>query len=218
MLRRALATLLCLAACNDKDDTTAATTTGDSTGAASTSSASASATATTSGTTTSGATTTTTTTGATSGVTTGDLPPGTCHNDADCGDPLLLCFHPGEANCGPCQADPMECTEDAQCTPDVCETFALICACSGDVGHECRPACTPDTCPEDKVCDEGTGHCVYVSCDGGPACPPLHDCVPGSGGNDCVRWDCAADAECDGGFCVEGRCYDQLGNCEELGR
>lgn len=147
--------------------------------------------------------------------TSGGLPDGACQSDADC-DPNSFesCFSGDDENCGPCQADPMECLQDRDCGEGVCEEIAIQCGCDGPVSHVCVAKCSSDAdCLDDKVCDLESGHCELVSCTAGAMCPPQFDCVPDAGGDDCVRHPCESDAECTAGVCVEGGCFDDYGVC-----
>ena len=145
----------------------------------------------------------------------GGLPDGACRSDADCDqNNFESCFTGDDANCGPCQADAMECLQDRDCGEGVCELIPIQCGCDGPVSHVCVPKCTGDAdCVDDKVCDLDSGRCEFVSCTAGAVCPPQFDCVPDAGGDDCVRHPCESDAECTDGVCVEGGCFVDYGVC-----
>lgn len=145
----------------------------------------------------------------------GALPDGECRSDADCDATRFeQCFNADEPNCGACQIDEMQCLTDRDCGEGVCDQVPIACGCTGPINHVCVAKCTgPADCGEGEVCDLDTGHCAPVSCTEGGTCPPLFECVPDSGGDDCVRRSCDADAQCDGGACVEGKCFEGYGLC-----
>lgn len=158
----------------------------------------------------------TTTTATTTAATTGDLPDGACRSDADCAAQDEQCFAPGEANCGDCQGPSEPCVLDRDCADGtVCAPFVASCPCD-PTARGCVPKCDGD-CGPAATCDPDSGQCVPLTCSQDDlACPPHFHCAPGSGADDCERDTCAADDECDGGFCVESRCHDGLGHCSPL--
>ena len=198
------------------DSTAGASSSGSShssTGAGTTAPTSASA---TDGTTSAADTGALTTGAGTSGDTgdTGDLPDGACRDGADCTDRSESCFAPGEQNCGDCQTPDSPCLDDAGCDAGfVCLPFEAPCACNlGERG--CVPVCEPDGCGPEASCNVETGACEPFKCaDDDTLCPLHFDCVPGSGGDDCVRHPCSADADCGGTPCVEGGCHEAFGVC-----
>jgi hypothetical protein len=149
----------------------------------------------------------------------GMLPDGECQSDADCDADLFeQCFNADENPCGPCQADEMQCLADRDCGEGVCELIPIACGCNGPINHVCVAKCEgPADCEEGDVCDVETGHCGPVSCTESGTCPPLFECVPDSGGDDCVRLPCDVDAQCDDGACVEGKCFEGYGLCMPQG-
>lgn len=219
--------LLLLSACGGGGGTTDGAT--DSTAGASSSGSSPSSTgAGTTAPTTSSASDVTTTVADTGGLTTGtgtsgdtgdtgdtgDLPDGACRDSADCLDRSESCFAPGEQNCGDCQTPDSPCLDDAGCDAGfVCLPFEAPCACNlGERG--CVPVCEPDGCGPEASCNVETGACEPFKCaDDDTLCPLHFDCVPGSGGDDCVRRPCSADADCGGTPCVEGGCHEAFGVC-----
>lgn len=148
--------------------------------------------------------------------TTGDLPDGTCREDADCTGRFESCFAPGAANCGDCQSPAAPCADNTGCEPGfVCLPFDVPCACGGSGEGDCVAACQPDSCGPEAPCNVMTGACEPLTCtDDGVICPAHFDCVPGSGGDDCVRQACSGDADCGGAPCVEGQCYEAFGECQ----
>jgi hypothetical protein len=79
----------------------------------------------------------------------------------------------------------------------------------------CAPKCEADSCGRGATCNAMTGICEPFTCSGdGVTCPPLFECVAGSGGDECQRLACETDAECGGAPCVEGRCHEGFGVCQ----
>ena len=203
---------------------TATSTTSASTGDSGSSDASSTTNSTTSMS-TSGSTSDDTSTGssstsgtATDGTTGGDLQEGECRSDGDCdGDADEFCFAPGEANCGVCQTADVLCSDDEPCEEpgSYCGAVELDCPCDEPNKYECQPACKGDEeCGPDRICDGE--QCVFLSCTQGFICPETHDCVDGSGGNDCKQRTCDTDSNCSGAsqVCVKGRCFLAFGTCE----
>lgn len=148
---------------------------------------------------------------------TGGPPDGACRGDADCDDrEFESCFAPDEANCGACQIPDVPCSDQSECDVGLlCVPFVAPCACD-PFAMQCVPIvmCESDAdCQATELCDEGS--CAAKTCDQQMFdCPQFFDCVPDSEPTDhCVRHPCAADDECGGGFCVEGACFDSLGEC-----
>lgn len=148
---------------------------------------------------------------------TGGPPDGACRGDADCDDgDFELCFAPDETNCGACQVPDAPCADQSECDIGLlCVPFIAPCACD-PFAMQCVPLvmCESDgDCQDTEVCDQGA--CTAKTCDQHMSgCPEFFDCVPDSEPADhCVRHPCAADDECSGGFCVEGRCFEGLGMC-----
>ena len=119
------------------------------------------------------------------------------------------CKTPGSSwGCGQCQ-DPPEgttCETDAACLPgSICEP--LRCACHGQ--STCIPGCTSDgECGEGEMCGLD-GRCAPMACTAG-SCPANFGCETGH----CQRRTCTASSTCDAdGFCVNGACYAETGNC-----
>lgn len=149
----------------------------------------------------------------------GGLPDGQCRSDMDCdATNFESCYSADDPYCGPCQLDQEECLADRDCGEGVCEEIAIDCGCDGPTNHVCVPRCAgPADCEEGEACDLETGRCEPITCGEGATCDPLFDCVAGSGGDDCVRRECADDRGCDGGVCVEGRCFAAYGTCMQPG-
>jgi hypothetical protein len=138
-----------------------------------------------------------------------------CEANGDCTAVGGTCQSPGEpGGCGICNPTPSQCTTDSDCqgTAQVVGVGVLICqpvACACTAASSCVPGCTGDPdCGLGETCDLIGGRCHPRACSGTAPCPPDFDC----GVNGCVRRTCTSDATCDG-FCVEGVCRDQLGQC-----
>ena len=138
---------------------------------------------------------------------------GACHDDRDCGD--AICLAPDEPMpCGPCYIPDYPCANDAECMEgQVCEFVADGCICEPTT--LCIPACSAATdCDEGESCDD-SGHCVPTPCRSNDICPPHFVCNSSGltplGG--CERRMCVGDEYCGGGYCVDSRCYAELGNC-----
>ncbi len=80
-------------------------------------------------------------------------------------------------------------------------------ACSG--GH-CNP-CSEKSCGPGQSCTNGT--CVQNPCGVQPDCPRnFFTCASSV----CTRKSCIMDVDCaEGGFCVNGACFDQIGHCAD---
>jgi len=119
-----------------------------------------------------------------------------------------FCHRPGQSmGCGMCQNPPIEdtCATDAECQPgSICEP--LPCACAGQ--NVCVPGCAADTeCGAAEVCG-AAGRCEATPCEPEAACPANFACEGGR----CLRLVCTASDGCTG-WCVEGACYAEPGNC-----
>jgi len=134
------------------------------------------------------------------------VPPRCCTQDFDCSG--ATCEPPGATpSCGNCNPAPGDCFADTECAPsDVCEPIS--CSCDGQ--KRCVPGCSASgaPCPEGTTCDGVTGRCETLTCAQG--CPPLYTCASSFV---CERRTCDFEFACPGGFCVEGLCYDALGEC-----
>lgn len=136
-----------------------------------------------------------------------------CRTDADCTDGSS-CWVPGSCNVGDYESPPDACAGSGDCGEGlVCQPIAESC---GVAAHtECVTSCVTAGCPDGERCDEASGVCGTWSCADGFTCPAHTTCQPGFGDrNDCLRDLCSTDAECGGGACVKGACYDELGTCE----
>lgn len=174
-----------------------------------------------SGTTSVGPTTGLTSTSESSGSSSGGPMDGSCRSDADCDAGMFeSCFAPDEVNCGDCQIPGVPCDAQTLCEPGfACVPFVAACACEPGA-MECVAvlACLTDgDCMDDALfCSDKV--CAQKTCDGQMfACPALFDCVADAPGDHCVRRMCSDDGDCDGGLCVEGRCFAEFGNCEPPG-
>lgn len=150
-----------------------------------------------------------------------------CRQSNDCNAAFELCLEPGGfAGCGICYPETeidreyQRCSTDAECGNDICEPLGLptrtCSACFGPV-FVCMPGCSKDDeCAAGKQCDRG--RCVPQACSADQQCPVHHACLPATdnGSGVCLRKTCTNDAECSGGFCVKGMCYDALGRCTAI--
>lgn len=133
-----------------------------------------------------------------------------CSSELACEMNGAACASPGSPNgCGACISDPGDCTTDADCDAQgpsfICEPIA--CSCTGETA--CVQGCVDSsTCGEGTTCDTATARCVPLACGGATACPLNFTCAA----SECVRISCTQDTECDG-YCVEGQCYDERGEC-----
>jgi hypothetical protein len=141
--------------------------------------------------------------------------PPCCVDTLDCVAGSAVCVAPGEAfhRCGVCDPQPGTCTTDTDCQgagpKRICEP--ITCTCAGE--KVCVPGCaTSGACAEGTTCSSSSGRCEATACASSADCPSLFTCSAGA----CSRKTCTADAACDDGFCVEGRCYGAWGRCELL--
>jgi len=139
----------------------------------------------------------------------GGLASGSCRSNADCtaidGEPGVSCQSPDSR--GGCVAMSVTaCTNDAQCDGgDVCRSDPF--AFANDSPTVCAPPCRSDAeCSPLSQCTDD-GHCLAYSCD---TCPSYYSCEDG----ECTIPSCTTDAECPGGYCVDGACAGALGACQ----
>ncbi len=139
-----------------------------------------------------------------------------CHNDSECtgGIGFETCSPPGATLCGGACRIPLDtCMNDSDCAnttggPFICEP--VPCACSPD--RECVPGCKDSSdCQTGFECGPDA-RCVPQSC-AGVACPPNFACTTTGTEKRCSRKTCTSDAGCGGGYCVNGACYGELGEC-----
>ncbi len=148
-----------------------------------------------------------------------------CRSDADCSSASFeRCRAPDERiSCGICMEPPNDCVLDSDCPSMdglqyVCEEAEVSCPCSGDgLGTYCIAPCSVTGCDDGFTC-AASGHCDADPCtDDGYTCPLGTTCTPTGTSDDhgCLRTSCTNDGDCPcGAGCVEGRCYDVLGECE----
>jgi hypothetical protein len=137
-----------------------------------------------------------------------ETPDGGCRTNADCASqPDTTCAGPyGTGGCV-CQDAPT-CTDDTQCTVGTVCSHLLAGVCQGYETLHCVPPCRHDSdCTPTDACSSD-GHCEPRTC---ANCPSFFTCS-----NDvCIQPTCTTDAECPGGFCVDGSCAVSLGMCTE---
>jgi hypothetical protein len=139
------------------------------------------------------------------------------------GDPALCTFRCVEASRA-CNAAP-----DTFC-PAGC-TAAQDPDCPGDLGQTCASpaACTSGKCVDGKCCNEdctgpcrtcATGTCLPItSGDDTPACPVGNTCGPGGQCRKKNGQSCLGTAECDSGYCADGKCCNEActAGCQSCG-
>lgn len=128
-----------------------------------------------------------------------------CSSETTCSSGT--CAAPGTPQgCGVCNTTPSNCTIDADCgAAMVCDPIA--CSCDGHLA--CTPGCTDDAaCGSGATCDIATARCKAIACTGDADCPSNFGCAAHA----CARLSCTDDLACDG-YCVDGACYDQRGDC-----
>ena len=127
-----------------------------------------------------------------------------CQADADCADGHICQDH----DCV------FFCSQDAHCSPQVCDRASGRCVECNDDGdctggahcldHVCSDSCQDDSDCADGLCDLDSGRCV--ECLAKDDCPLGHLCSDGA----CVPG-CESDRDCpDGQSCVEGQCDGPL--------
>ncbi len=128
-----------------------------------------------------------------------------CQASAEC-QAIGTCAPPGTPfGCGACNNQPDTCTDDASCPADaVCDPRP--CACSGQ--RDCRPGCgVNNPCAAGTTCT--AKRCVPLACTSSATCPGTFACLNGQ----CARRTCTTDLQCGDGFCVDGTCFEGLGEC-----
>ncbi len=163
-----------------------------------------------------------------------------CRDSSECGQSgHYFCRAPlatsaFEETCGVACRDNQDCASDANCPGEapLCLSYLDDCCNIGDFASTlCAPACTADAaCGEGRRCRSDGRGCETIPCDQGWACPvhtacrpaeasqPMcdayeEDCGAGELEHGCIRQACQTDAECGGGVCVYGKCFEQLGTC-----
>lgn len=144
-------------------------------------------------------------------------PPGDCRSDDDCmgGTSWEYCLPPGEPPaCGvgcmmmrDCEAH-ADCGEGSRCV----QYRGGCCASTDPLSSRCLPACTEASCAEGERCNT-EGICEPIPCSDGWSCPAYTSCTGTGDGHGCSRNTCATDADCAGGYCVNGACHPGLGTC-----
>jgi hypothetical protein len=132
-----------------------------------------------------------------------------CHDQPECGAQFgFICLAPGGTlGCPICMMGGGTCNADTDCGGgQICQPIA--CACDGS--KQCVPGCTSD-CPQGEACDNSDHpRCVPQGCNAANPCPRAFDCVMSA----CARRPCQTDADCGAAlYCVDGSCYDSLGQC-----
>lgn len=151
-----------------------------------------------------------------------DAGPRSCNDEQDC-EQGMYCFAPDESNSGICMEPEPACSIDEDCAgfapatvcdylprqPNMC-SYGMMCVipCNQEGGYECDPIA--------QKCDTATGKCVRKVCSDSSECPVHHECPEGVVQPVCVRITCAADMDCDAGWCVKGRCFETPGTCEYM--
>jgi hypothetical protein len=151
-----------------------------------------------------------------SGGSSGDTCPGVdpipvgqtpCRTNADCA-PSSACMAANiYGTCGGACAPPppRTCATDQDCGVSmVCVEVvsAEPCVCSPELGTECQPACTTDSCATDERC-RTDGHCEPTPCDAGFACPDGQVCDSSRSGVDAHGCG-VANCDGDGYACPDG--------------
>lgn len=150
----------------------------------------------------------------------GDTPAGRCRSGSDCtGDDEYCHTDDTPGMCG------IACNAVRDCEPDeptscpdadtVCVEYIGDCCFNGERSSQCTPKCTEGSCEADQVCT-AAGRCEAKSCADDYACPPDFTCEPATAdalNHGCVRNTCTLDGTCDGGHCVQGHCFRDLGVC-----
>lgn len=140
------------------------------------------------------------------------LPSGACSTELPCR--MGFCLGPGDfPGCGACRMpDPGDvCGKDEDCAAggagQICASAPSDCLCTPAL--TCRPGCTKDSCGEGQECG-ASRRCVGKNCIMDADCPRHFVC---SSGKACERAACRTSGECEGGFCVGGKCREAPGRC-----
>jgi hypothetical protein len=135
-------------------------------------------------------------------------PDGGCRTSADCSGEFEGCSGDYGGGCI-CDNGP-SCTTDSECDAGrVCDYARDNSSCLPDGGLSCTSPCTiAEDCFIWQSCTDG-GHCQARSC---AECPSYLSCPAGG---TCEAMSCASDADCPGGYCVNGSCQGTLGTCQQ---
>ncbi|MBL8913817.1 MAG: hypothetical protein JNM17_24150 [Archangium sp.] len=133
-----------------------------------------------------------------------------CSTQAQCPTFPTTCAPPGTPpGCGICDMSPGTCQTDSACGAGfICEPRQ--CGCLGQ--RDCVPGCSANNpCGLGFECNHN--RCTEKECALDNECPPTFECRIGHVGGFCRRRICTTDQECGDGFCVEGTCFEGLGEC-----
>ena len=140
--------------------------------------------------------------------------PGECRSERECEGGQMCRAPDAPPLCGMCRMPELECGGDADCAAGtVCDWETGGCLCNPAM--LCIPAChSAAGCDAGESCT-ADGHCVPTPCTNDADCPAHFHCprMGRMGAPTCARRDCTNDAGCEGGYCVQGRCYGELGTC-----
>jgi hypothetical protein len=131
-----------------------------------------------------------------------------CTDNSSCSGSVCRA-NPEASDAGRACAQAVTCTTDSECEGgQVCRTDPTIIVKESEA-PVCTEACkTNRDCAVTDACDD-TGHCRARTCS---ECPSYFSCASES----CAIRNCATDAECSGGYCVNGSCAGALGTCQML--
>ncbi|MFT3710784.1 MAG: hypothetical protein QM817_24435 [Archangium sp.] len=138
------------------------------------------------------------------------ITPQCCADQSQCSTFPSTCSPPGSPpGCGVCDTSPSTCTSDSSCGSGfICQP--RVCGCLGQT--DCVPGCGPNNpCGVGEVCS--FNRCQPKECMLDSECPSTFECRVGHVAGFCRRRVCTDDVECGDGFCVEGTCYEALGEC-----
>jgi hypothetical protein len=143
-----------------------------------------------------------------------------CRNNGECGLGLFCALPalPGPPCRGiACAGDrtPL-CTTDTDCPDEqVCQTlYDELCS---ELYRTCAEPCSASLACEGGMQCQPEGHCRQADhCTLDGTCPSQYRCdtqTRGSTIQGCVQGECAADPDCDEGYCIGTLCYPSLGSC-----
>jgi len=144
----------------------------------------------------------------------GHVPAGELQCSAERECERFSCYAPGACHGGAHPQDTLECDVGSCEDGQICVRGAGGAGC-GATEQRCESDCRSAGCDAGAVC-AGDGLCRPADCRwAGESCGPNAQCTEIDGWGRCQRRACQSSRECDCGACVQGRCFEQPGRCEQ---